>query len=443
MWIKPCQYLPLLLTLPAFPQAVSPLSPIPTQYQDQMAIPPPVSGLAYPALVGAENQPNLLQGGMTFTAGYIDNLYPGYGVKPLAETTFSILPTFHLEQTTPLRHFSISYTPGFTFYQPTSELNEVDQSAILAYQVRLTPHSSFRINDDFRYSSISFGSTALGFGGTVSASAQPMTPGIIVPFAKQLTNEVDGQFVLQFSRNSMVGASGMATTLHYPDPSEVPGLYDSSSQGGSGFYSHRISGSQYIGAIYNFAQVFAYPSVVQSETRLQSPLAFYTIYPSKSLSLSALAGPQRYEVAASPLPATSSWAPLLSASVGWQSLHTSFAAGYSQAVTGGYGFAGAFHSKDANANTRWQVSRSWTLGADANYAINKTVNSLIFGDSLNGHTISGSATAARSISQRLSLILEYNRLHESYAGIAAIAGNPDSDRATVSLSWQIARPLGQ
>lgn len=442
MWTRMCLYTALLAAVPVFPQAISPVNAIPVQEDDQMATPPPISALPYPTALGTEERSNYLGLGMTFAAAYIDNLYPGYG-HSIADTTYSILPLVAFDQSTSLRHVTITYSPGFTFYQPTSQLNEIDQSARLAYKVRLTPHSSLLLNDGFTYSSTSFSSGASGVGSTVTGSAQPIAPGVIAPFAKQLANDADGEFVLQMSRTSMIGASGAATNLHYPNQSEVIGLYDSSSHSGSGFYNHRISETQYIGAVYSYTQVFAYPTNSQSETRLQSISSFYTVYPKHGFSLSASIGPQHYELTEAPLPASSSWVPLVLTSIGWQGLHTSLAASYSQGVTAGGGLVGAFHSRNADATARWQISRTSVIGATADYAINKSVSPLILAGIENGHSVSGSATFTRTINRQLVVAFEYDRLHDSYAGIAAISNNPNSDRAKLSVSWEFTRPLGQ
>jgi hypothetical protein len=43
----------------------------------------------------------------------------------------------------------------------------------------------------------------------------------------------------------------------------------------------------------------------------------------------------------------------------------------------------------------------------------------------------------------MTAIAEYDRLHESYGNIPAIAANPDIDRVSISLNYQFTRPLGR
>jgi hypothetical protein len=433
----------LLVSVPALPQAMSPLNPAPTADNDQMATPPPVSGQAYPTAVGAEQRSNYLRGGMMFSGSYIDNMYNGTGAA-IAEKTYSILPTMALDETTSRRQLTIDYSPGFTFYQPTSALNQVDQNAGIMFRVRLTPHSALSLSDAFQDSSISFGSAGSANGGSVSGSTPTIAPGIVVPFAKRLTNNALGEYTLQLSRNGMLGVSGAATTLHYPTTSEATGVYDSSSRGGSVFYNNRFFGRQYFGGMYAYTYILSYlPNNGVSTTRLQSFTPFYSLYLGENLSLSVSGGPQYYEVTENPLPTSSSWSPSITASLGWQGVHTNFAASYSQAVTAGGGLVGAYHSRSADAGARWQMSRTWTAGVSAAYAINESASpSLAFGTN-SGHTVSGSASLEHPINQQLSLQFGFDRIHQSYGGIQAISVNPDADRGTISLSWQFMHPLGR
>ena len=60
-----------------------------------------------------------------------------------------------------------------------------------------------------------------------------------------------------------------------------------------------------------------------------------------------------------------------------------------------------------------------------------------------GHSISGTAQLEHPLGEHLKASLGYQRLHQSYSGIAAIIGDPDSDRVSISISYQFTRPLGR
>jgi hypothetical protein len=244
--------------------------------------------------------------------------------------------------------------------------------------------------------------------------------------------------------NYMVGASGLSEVLHYPDPALVLGLFDATSLAGTGFFSRRISMTQYFGAAFQYSDTWAYPFGGTSETEIQTVTGFYTLYWKSKLSLSLAGGPQHYHTnRVIGRSAATAWGPSVTASAGWQGTRTNFAANYSQTVTGGGGLLGAYHSKNAGAEMRWRISGVWTTSAYAAYSINRSISQILSLVSQNGHSISGSAALERSMGEHLSLRFEYERLHQSYDNIPAIASNPDSDRGSVSIRWQFSRPLSR
>lgn len=436
-----------------------------------MQLPPPVSIEAYPTEVGSEVRSNYLRLGVTVSAGYIDNLYAGSGNAVLGETTASVRPKIAFDATSFRQQTTLLYSPGFTFYLPTSELNQTDQNAIFNWRFRVTPHGTITANDIFQQGSSSFSASSLG---AVSGSAPASAVGIIAPFAQRLTNAVDAQYSLQLNPTNMTGITGSLFDLHYPNAAEVPGLYDSSEWGGGGFYNHRLTGAQYIGTTYKYSRIMANPQNARSETQTHTFFLFYSIYLKRGLSFSVSGGPQEYNAEASiPSAATpaigirtlmhatsigsqqsadaqtqtvtsNSWSPAVTASTGWQQSHTNFSASYSRSVTAGGGLLGTFYSNSASASARWQASRTWTLGASATYSILKSVAPLpIFSTTLGGHSIGGLATVDHPLGEHMGVTFEYDRLHQSYAGITALVSNPNSDRGLVSVYWQFARPLGR
>ncbi len=409
---------------------------------EQMMTPPPVSGRAFPTEVGAEEQSNYLRGGLVFNSSYVDNLYAG-GSTTASEKIFTILPTVSYDQVLPRQHISLVYSPGFTFYEPSSVLNEVDQSVSASYQYRLTPHIKLSGMDAFQRSSTAYGLGDSVAGGAVSGSAQPLTPGIFAPFAERLTNSTSVQFSYQFSPVGMIGASGNLMILNFPNPGQATGLYNSNERGGGGFYNRRINATQYIGVNYQYAWTLEQPENTSSVSQTHAIEGFYSIYPRPSFSISVSGGPQHYALTETGAPTSAGWGPSVTASLGWQGPHTNVAANYSRQVTSGGGLVGVFRSNSASLSARWQLSRVWTTGVSGNYATNDSITPLSLFPAESGHSISGQASLGYTINRELNLNLEYDRLHQNYAGVAAIASNPNSDRVMVSLAWQFARPLGR
>jgi hypothetical protein len=414
----------------------------PAAVEDRMQTPPPVSGAAYPTAYTSEQRSNYLRGGLTFTTAYSDNVLGGITSNPVSDVSYSIFPNIALDRTTPRMHWVLSYSPGFTFYQRVSSRNQENQNVSIDFKYRLSPHVTLSLRDTFQKSSSVLDQPDLASAGVVTGGTQGGGIAIVAPLADQLTNSGNAELTYQFSVNGMIGASGTFTNLNYSNPTQVPGLADSSSQAGSAFYSHRLSKKHYIGASYQYQRLLSYPAgMPQNETQTNTVLAFYTLYLKANLSLSVSAGPQHYEVDQFPLPSAQSWSPAVTVSAGWQARHTNVAASYSRIVSGGGGLVGAFHSNMANLSLRQQLSQNWNAQVVGAYSINKTVSPLF--PSPGGHSISGSASIQRKLGQHLNAEAGYTRLHQSYGEIAAISTAPDTNREWVSISYQFARPLGR
>ncbi len=176
-----------------------------------MQVPPPVSGEAYSTEVGSEARSNYLHAGFVINTAYNDNVLADNSTTPIADVSYSISPTIALDQTTSRLHQTLTYSPGFTFYQHTNALNEMDQNLAANFQYRFSPHVTAIVSDVFRKSSNVFNQPYSLSGGAISGSTQsPLVP-VVAPFADQLSNTANANLAYQFSRNGMIGASGTFT----------------------------------------------------------------------------------------------------------------------------------------------------------------------------------------------------------------------------------------
>jgi hypothetical protein len=408
--------------------------------ESPMLKPPPVSDQSYRTEVGLEERSNYISGNIGAGVGYIDNLYPGAGTGQLSETIISLQPGIAFDTKSARQHVSVSYNPSFIFYEPSSALNESDQDAVFSFEYRFSPRTTMNLSDRLLRSSTGF--AQIGSGG-ISGSAQATAPGIIVPFGKRFSNDVSGGLSYQISPHGMIGGSGNLDKLDYSNSSQTAGLYNSDSRGGSGFYNYRLSASQYLGGIYEFEQTTTHSTIGQYETQTHTIDGFYSIYLTKTLSLSVAGGPQHYLGKHAPDPTTHAWTPAVSASMGWQNPHTSFAAEFSRTVNGGEGLFGAFYSTSADAIGRWQLSRRWNAGLIVNYTINKSAAALLGTTSPGGHTFATSLFLGRNLSPHTNATLKYDRIQNRYGNIPSLATNPSSDRIMLLLTWQFQRPVGR
>jgi hypothetical protein len=451
MLTRVCLILTLLTAAPIWAQLESTPFEIPINPTDeaQMLTPPPVSTESYPTTVGSQMRSNYLDAGLIFNTAYNDNVLIGGSTTSIGDITYTISPTIMLDHTASRQHLALKYSPGFTFYQHNSSLNASDQNANINFQYRLNQHTTLTLSDSFQKSSNVFNQLYPLFGGGISGSSQSPPPQVVAPYANQINNTANIGLNYQFSRNDMIGASGIATEVYYSNPAEATGLYNSNSLGGTVFYNRRLSSTQYVGVTYQYLVAHNDPANPQgnpgnshSEVRTNSILAFYTVYLNPTVSLSLSSGPQYFDVIQSSSPEFHAWTPSVVASIGWQRSNTNFVASYSRTVTGGTGLAGVSDLNSVSASARCQITRTWTVGLTANYFINKTAGP-VSSSNLEGHTVSGTASVQHSISERLTAVLGYTRLNQTYSGIAVISSAPDSNREFISLSYQLTRPLGR
>jgi hypothetical protein len=415
----------------------------------QMLTPPPVSGQSFPTTPTSAERSNYLRGGLAFTTAYTDNAIGSITGHPVSDVSYSIAPFITVDESTPRLQLISTYAPGFTFYQRESYLNEADQNAAFNVRYRPSQHVAVSVQDIFQKSSNVLNQPDPASAQQVSGATQQGNFSIISPIADRLSNSGNAAVSWQFAANSMVGASGTFTNLHYPDQAEVPGLFDSSSQAGLIFYSSRISKKHYIGISYQYQRLLAYPLDHQNETQTQAALFFYSFVPSSRFSISffggpeyADSGPQFADLVALPAPASRTWNPTAGASFNWQARLSSFALSYSHLITSGGGLIGAVRMDNVVASFRQQLSHTLSASLAGGYAQNEVlVPSPVFSD--NGHTYTGTVMLQQQFHEGFNLRLGYTRLHEDYAGVAVLAATPDTNREFVSIAYQFSRPLGR
>src|ERR1700722_8747350 len=416
---------------------------------DRMVTPPPVSGQSYPTSSLSQERSNYLRGGLLFTTAYSDNAVGLVNGHPESDVSYSVAPTLAIDETTTRTHFVLSYAPGFTFYQRFSSRNEADQNAAIDFQYRLSPHVTFSAHDGFQKSSSVFTQPDLGAAGAVSGGTEGGNFSVIAPVADHLTNTGNVGLTYQFALNEMVGGSGTFTNLHYPNQSEVPGLFDSESQGGSAFYALRISKVNYLGVAYQYQRLLSYPTQGTNEAQTHALLLFYTLRPSTRFSISVFGGPEYAELGpqfsatgSTPSPASNSWNPEAGASLSWQGRVTNLAVSYAHMISSSGGLIGAVQQDTASASIGQQLSKTLNASVGGMYAQNDVLGAASMASS-NGHTVSGTASLQQQVGQHLNAQLGYTRLHQDYGGVAILAGTPDTNREFVALSYQFSRGLGR
>jgi hypothetical protein len=406
-----------------------------------MTLPPSVSGSFYPSSVGSEERENTLSGGITVIAAYNDNVLTGESIQKTSAESYTILPNITMSAMTSRLRGSLTYSPGFIFYHPTTELNQATQNAVADFQYRWTPHTTVGVQEMFQQNSSVFSEPYIVAGSTVSESGSASSPLVILPYLGQLMESTTGHINYQLSRSSMVSASGYYSLFDYSSSALSQGFYDSHSGGGSGSFSRRFGRSQYFGVSYRYAvsKTTTYPSTTES----QYATAFYSIRLPSHFSLSFNGGPEYTSTTAPGVAPFTSWAPSGTASAGWQRNRADFALSYSHEVTTGWGLLGSFTADTASFVARLQFTRRLTGGLNGNYSNTKNATPLITAYTPVGHTLFGRASLDYKLGEHLDLVGEYSRLHDYFQGIAGLSNDPNADRVSISLNYGFRRPLGR
>src|SRR5579863_271783 len=254
---------------------------------DHMMTPPPVSGDSSPVAVGAEGRKsNYLAGGIIVSGGYTDNILAGGNTEKIGDSNYSIIPTISLNRQTPRQAAALSWSSGFQIFQKSSELNGATQDGSASYSFNLSPYVLVSIGDTFNQNSNLYNhsnpfNSGVNAGGTPSPTAT-----YIFPFDNEIGNTTRAGINYQYGRNAMIGGSANYSFMRFSSGSNNVPLDNSNIDGGSAFWSRRLTRGQYAGVSYTYANITTHP--VKSTTDVHTIFGFYTMYLTRTISLSIL-----------------------------------------------------------------------------------------------------------------------------------------------------------
>jgi hypothetical protein len=407
--------------------------------EDQMLVPPSVSTGGVSLEFASETpRSNYVSGGLRVVSTYDDNIASGLSSRRISDDSYALMPTFAWRQSSSRVLWNLAYAPGFTFYHHNSGLNQSSHNLGFDSQFRLSPHVTLSLRDAFAKTSNPFNQLTPDLSTSTNLTQPAGT--IISPVTNQITNSGSAQLTYQFGLNSMVGATGLFSDLHYLNPSQVPSLQNSHSKAAEGFYTYRISKKHYLGAKYQFQYLLATP--IHAETETHGVNLLYTIYLRPTTSFSFYAGPQYADSRGGGLPSSKTWSPMYGGSFAWQGQRMSFAVSGDRGISAGGGLQGAIRGENASASVRGQLTRSWNAGVSAFYS-NSGLLTPQLSPTNGGHSVAGTVSLGRQIANSFNLELAYMRLHQSYANLSTLSAVPNTNRVWLSLSYQFTRPIGR
>lgn len=406
------------------------------QDEYQMSMPTQVSGGSYS--VSTTERSNYLSAGLLFSAAYDDNYFAGQGTGPSGVTSLSLYPTINLSRTSLRQSYTLNYGVGFSFFEPITNYNSINQTLSGDASYRLSRHTSLSIAERFQQNSNVLNQPYTS-GTSVSGSTIGLQQQFIVPYADQRYNSTAANFGYQVSRDALIGLGGTYGFFHFPNGSESVGLNNSDYADAAAFYTRRMSRSQYLGVMYRYGRTTTNP--IDTTTNTQTGSVIYSLDLGHRFTLSATAGPEYFDTQEVGFAQTSSLGSMVNASFNWHEKRTALAASYSQSITTGQGLVGAYHTNAFDLSGTWQFARRWSAGISGMYTNFKNAAPTVVSSNPGGHTLFGSVEVVHSLTEHITLQADYRRLHQTYEGIAAVY--PDDDRVSGSISYTFRRPLGR
>ena len=245
---------------------------------------------------------------------------------------------------------------------------------------------------------------------------------MIAPIADRLSNSGNVGITYQYALNSMVGASGTFTNLHYPNPSQVPGLVGFELPGWAGLlFAPSVEDELPRSDVPVSEAVVVSDGREQRNSDARGSFLLHALSDVEVLDyfLRRSAVLRHGSASATAFARTASfeeWTPAAGASMSWQGRLKAFALSYSHSDRGQRGLVGAVQMDSAAASVRQQITKTLS-GSVAGGMFRMMFWGSDSSEASNGHSISGTASLQQQFGQHVNLQLGYTRLHQSYSTV--------------------------
>jgi AMIN domain-containing protein len=397
------------------------------------------AGLNY---AGTTPPRNILALGLNVGSSYDDNIF-GNNQQRVSDVAFQFGPSLNVRREGQRLNLALSYQPHFRIYRKASEENVVDQSLGFDAAYRASPRLSFRARTSAFYTTGIFQPNQNEEFLPGLGSPSGLNDTLFTPTARQLTWSARIDTSYQISSHDSLGVFVGQSKLDFRQQYSNPGSLQNTDQKDAGVvYEHRLSPHTTLGIDYQYQDILFGPN---SRARIHSPFFSYAQQISPSLTLSVFGGPQfshLNEVIALSLGpftfripvslATSNWT--LGGTLTKQLDKTAFQLTGQHQVSDGGGLLGAVVSSSVGTSVRRRLTGRWDASWNASYANN---NSLDTTSSRGAYqSLTAGAVLERSLTEKLSVRLGYNFIHQRGSGQSSLFGNFDRDLWSVQFSYR-------
>jgi hypothetical protein len=397
------------------------------------------AGLSY---AGTSYPRNVLMLGLTAGSSYNDNIF-GTNQQPVGDVDFLFGPSLSLRREGKSLTLALNYQPHFRIYQKASEQNSLDQSLVLDTTYRVSSRLSFRARTSALYTTGIFQSSGNEEFLPGLGSPSGLNETLFTPTVRRLTwsSRVDATY--QATAHDSLGLFAGQSTLDFKQQIPSAGNLQNTRDREAGFlFTHRFSPHTTLGANYLLQDLrFG----LDSRTLVHSAFLSYAQQLSPSLSLSLFGGPQHsslHDLVLLPLgPFTfqilvfhASWNWAIGGTLTKQLDKTAFQFSAQHQVSNGGGLIGAVVSSSAGTSVRRRLPGRWDATLSAGYANNSNLESAFSQGTYQSLTAGGGLE--HSLTEKLSLRMRYDFLHQRGTGQSPLFGNFDRNLWSLELYYR-------
>jgi hypothetical protein len=385
---------------------------------------------------------NILALGLSVGSTYDDNIL-GNNQQRVGDAAFQFGPSLNVRREGQRLTLALSYQPHFRIYRTASELNVVDQTLGFDAAYRASSRLSFRARTSTFYTTGIFQPNQNEEFLPGLGSPSSLNDTLFTPSARQLTwtSRIDASY--QASKHDSIDVFVGQSKLDFRQQFSNAGSLQNTDQKDAGLvYEHRLSPHTTLGINYQYEDIRFGPD---SRTRVHSPFFSYAQQVSSSLTFTIFGGPQfshLNEVIALPLGpftfripvslATSNWA--LGGTLTKQLEKTAFQLTAQHQVSDGGGLLGAVVSSSLGTSVRRRLPGRWDASWSAGYADNRSLDTTSSRGAY--QSLTAGAGLARSLTEKLTVRVGYDFIHQRGTGQSHLFGDFDRDLWSVQFSYR-------
>jgi opacity protein-like surface antigen len=375
-------------------------------------------------------------------SSYDDNIF-GNDQQRVSDVAFQFGPSLNVRREGQRLNLGLSYEPHFRIYRRASELNGVDQTFGFDAAYRASSRLSFRGRTSAYYTTGIFQPNRSEEFLPGLGSPSTLNDTVFTPTARQLTWSLRIDASYQVAAHDSVNLFVGQSRLDFRQQISNSGSLQNTEQKDAGLvYQHRLSPHTTLGMDYQYVDI-RFGS--DSRTIVHSAFFSYAQQVSPSLTLSVFGGPQfshLHEVIALPLGpftfripvsrATSNWA--LGGTVTKQLDKTAFQLTAQRQVSDGGGLLGAVVSSSVGTSVRRRLPGHWDASWSAGYADNRSLDTTSSRGAY--QSLTAGAGLGRSLTEKLSVRVGYDFMHQRGSGQSQLFGDIDRDLWSVQFSYR-------